>query len=191
MADVNLANAITVLRFFLAFAGLTLLLLPLQFWNAASSLALFLLAAFSDYLDGAIARRFALVSPIGKVLDPLADKVLVLLYIIVLAQLSYFPLWLVLITVARDLIHDSLRGFFAAKGHIIGANAASKWKTAFQMLAIILALVLLTQTLLPPGASLPPAQVSPLPTALLCISAIFGVVGTWLFIMRNRALFTQ
>lgn len=96
----NVALTITLLRFLLA---------PLLVWlllagNFGASLIVFLVGSISDALDGFIARRFNQGTPLGALLDPLADKLLIACGILVLAWLGRFPLWLMAVVVVRDVI---------------------------------------------------------------------------------------
>ncbi|MBR3266698.1 MAG: CDP-diacylglycerol--glycerol-3-phosphate 3-phosphatidyltransferase [Bacilli bacterium] len=104
---------------------------------------LFIIASVTDALDGRIARKYNLVTDMGKFLDPVADKLLVNLTLIYLA-LPHFglanqatiPLFCVIIMIGRDLIIDAFRLAAASKGSILAANIFGKLKTVFQMVAI-------------------------------------------------------
>ena len=107
------------------------------------SFVLFIIASITDALDGKIARKYNLVTDMGKFLDPVADKLLVNLTLIYLA-LPHFklgnqatiPLFCVIIMIGRDLIIDAFRLAAASKGSILAANIFGKLKTVFQMIAI-------------------------------------------------------
>ena len=111
-------------------------------------LVVFLIASFTDFLDGYIARTYNLVTDLGKFLDPIADKMLISGLMIFLAlnfpSLSSnltFPFFLVIIMVIRDLIVDGLRSMAARKNIVIAANYFGKSKTVLQMVAIVLVLL--------------------------------------------------
>ena len=109
--------------------------------------AFFVLAAYTDHLDGKLARKNNQVTDLGKFLDPVADKLLVSTMLIFLAvpqlsgnyapeQVIFIPAWCVIIMVARDTVVDALRFIAAQKGVVIAANIFGKLKTVLQMVAI-------------------------------------------------------
>ncbi len=107
------------------------------------SFILFIIASITDALDGRIARKYNLVTDMGKFLDPVADKLLVNLTLIYLAiphfklgNQATIPLFCVIIMIGRDLIIDAFRLAAASKGSILAANIFGKLKTVFQMVAI-------------------------------------------------------
>lgn len=119
-------------------------------------LAVFAFASFTDFLDGYLARKYNLITDLGKFLDPLADKMLVNSMLIFLAvgfpslmaenSLTQtinltFPFFLVIIMIIRDLIVDSLRFIAAQKGRVIAANIFGKGKTVLEMVTIIFILM--------------------------------------------------
>jgi CDP-diacylglycerol--glycerol-3-phosphate 3-phosphatidyltransferase len=117
------------------------------------ALVLFLVIALSDALDGMLARRLNQVSSLGKFLDPLADKILVIAVLIVLVEQKIIPALPVIIIVARDLTVSLFRGMAAGpgkpggqaagKGLVIAANRLGKIKTVLEMLATIMLLLAL------------------------------------------------
>ncbi len=109
--------------------------------------AFFIVAAYTDHLDGKLARKNNQVTDLGKFLDPVADKLLVNTMTIFLTapaffapynyeQSVFFPVWCVIIMVARDTVVDALRFIAAQKGVVIAANIFGKLKTVLQMVAI-------------------------------------------------------
>jgi CDP-diacylglycerol--glycerol-3-phosphate 3-phosphatidyltransferase len=111
---------------------------PAANWIAA---VLFIAASFTDYFDGAAARRYNAISNMGKFMDPIADKVLVATVLIMLVPAYRVGPELVLVLLARDIIIGGIRSVAAADNVIIDAKAAGKWKTAMQMVAIPLILI--------------------------------------------------
>jgi CDP-diacylglycerol--glycerol-3-phosphate 3-phosphatidyltransferase len=103
-------------------------------WIAA---ILFSLAAITDYFDGYIARKFGLVSNLGKVMDPVADKLLVSSAFIMLTALGWVPAWMVCIIIGREIAVTGLRNIIAEKGEDVSASSLGKYKTGFQIAAII------------------------------------------------------
>ena len=98
---------------------------------------LFSAAAITDYLDGFFARRRGMVSTLGKVMDPVADKLLVSSVFIMLASLSWVPAWIVCIIIGRELAVTGLRNIIAGRGEDVSASKLGKYKTGFQIAAII------------------------------------------------------
>ncbi|MDO4268026.1 MAG: CDP-diacylglycerol--glycerol-3-phosphate 3-phosphatidyltransferase [Eubacteriales bacterium] len=136
----NLPNKLTVLR---------VLLIP---FFVASLLAyggeektlrmiaavIFIAASLTDMLDGKIARKYNLVTNFGKFMDPLADKLLVCSALICLIELGQLPAWMVIIIVSREFIISGFRLVAAEQGIVIAASYWGKFKTVFQMAAVIL-----------------------------------------------------
>ncbi len=129
----TIATTLTVGRMALALVGSAILL-----FGGPPVLAsiLFVVAAVTDAADGHIARVMGTVSPAGSFLDPLADKILVLLYLVALIPTGIFPSWILWATLARELVNDGLRSWAALHGLAPGAIGLAKAKTALQMLAI-------------------------------------------------------
>jgi CDP-diacylglycerol--glycerol-3-phosphate 3-phosphatidyltransferase len=98
---------------------------------------LFSAAAITDYFDGYIARRFGLVSNLGKVMDPVADKLLVSSAFIMLTALGWVPSWMVCIIIGREIAVTGLRNIIAEKGEDVSASNLGKYKTGFQIAAVI------------------------------------------------------
>jgi len=101
---------------------------------------LFILAAISDLVDGYYARNFEKVTNFGKLIDPIADKMLVTAAILCLVEDHKVASWVAFLIVGRDVAISGLRIVAASRGHIIEASSLGKWKTVFQLVAIITAL---------------------------------------------------
>lgn len=108
---------------------------PWKMWIAAG---IFVLISGTDWLDGYLARKRNEVTDLGKFMDPLADKILVIAALLVLIELDALPSWVVLVIVAREFIVSGLRMVAATKGEVIAASYLGKTKTVFQMIAIVL-----------------------------------------------------
>lgn len=134
------ATMLTLGRIALALAGSGLLLLSGPPLVAA---ILFAVAALTDAADGRLARATGTVTPAGSFLDPLADKILVLLYLAALAPAGVFAAWMLWATLARELVNDGLRSWAALRGRAPGAIRIAKAKTALQMAAIVAGLLAL------------------------------------------------
>ena len=102
------------------------------------ALALFIIASLTDLADGKIARKYNLVTDFGKFMDPLADKLLVCSALICLIDLGQIPAWMVVIIIGREFIISGFRLIATEHGIVIAANYWGKWKTTFQMFAVIL-----------------------------------------------------
>ena len=99
--------------------------------------AVFALAAFTDFLDGHIARKQHIVTDFGKFVDPVADKLLVLSALIMLIQHGIMPAWAVVVILARELCVDGLRMVAGSKGMVIAAGKLGKIKTTVQIVLIL------------------------------------------------------
>jgi CDP-diacylglycerol--glycerol-3-phosphate 3-phosphatidyltransferase len=173
----SIPNALTVARILLTPLMIVLLVTP-TFWARLGALALFIIASASDYLDGVIARRMEAHSQVGKFLDPMADKILVLGTFITLSVLypQIVPWWAVLLIALRDIVVTALRSWASARGESLRTLPAAKWKTSAQLLFLFLMLVTLTLTHggTPAGAQW--VLASPIPFVLL-----MAVVGFTLY----------
>lgn len=99
---------------------------------------LFVVASFSDFLDGYLARKYQLISNYGKVFDPIADKLLINAVLIYFAYLGIVNFYLVILLILRDIYVDGLRVFVSTKKIVVPANIFGKLKTVAQMVAIII-----------------------------------------------------
>ena len=106
--------------------------------NRYISLTLFVVASVTDWFDGYLARKNNLVTNFGKFMDPLADKLLVCSAMICMIDLKRLPAWFVIIIIAREFIISGFRLIAAENGIVIAANYWGKFKTASQMIMIIL-----------------------------------------------------
>ena len=102
---------------------------------------IFVIASLTDWLDGFLARRWNLVTNFGKIMDPLADKLLVMTALICLLAVFRIKPWAVIIILAREMAITGLRIIVASEGVVVAADILGKLKTVFQMLAIILLLL--------------------------------------------------
>ncbi|MFZ5765212.1 MAG: CDP-diacylglycerol--glycerol-3-phosphate 3-phosphatidyltransferase [Thermodesulfobacteriota bacterium] len=105
-------------------------------WISLTGFALYLSAALTDLADGYIARKYQVESVLGKLMDPLADKVLVLVVLIMLIPLGRMPAWVAFLIIAREMIVTGLRGVAASSGLVIAASRLGKWKSLVQLIAL-------------------------------------------------------
>ncbi len=138
----NLPNKLTILRVcmipFFVFFMLWDVVGAADKWIAA---AIFIIASFTDFLDGSIARKYGLVTNFGKFMDPLADKLLVCSAMICLTEMGRLPAWIVIIIISREFIISGFRLIASDNGVVIAASYWGKFKTVFQM-AMIVALII-------------------------------------------------
>lgn len=131
-------NLLTLLRLLVVPLFVFLLVKPTpssSFWATI----LFVFASLTDWLDGYIARLYQSETNIGKLLDPLADKILVTAALVMLTanmQSPRVPAWIVVVLLSRDLLITGLRSLAALQGNIVAAGAMAKHKTAWTMIAI-------------------------------------------------------
>lgn len=138
---INLPNALTLSRIFVVPLLVVVLLTPFsEDWFGVGrhvfGVALFLGAAFTDYLDGKIARSRKQVSTLGKLLDPIADKLLISAALISLVENRLVPAWAVVVIVGREFAVSGLRSIAAGEGVIISASRMGKLKMFAQVIAI-------------------------------------------------------
>lgn len=153
----NLPNTLTVFRIFLVPLLVVVLLTPpwalakvqdtfgvvglvgwLKQWREVVAVAIFLIAAATDWLDGYLARRRNQITDLGTLLDPIADKLLMVSAFIALVEMDLAPAWMIVLIVGRELAVSGMRSIAAAKGLVIAASNWGKVKTASQVVAITL-----------------------------------------------------
>lgn len=135
----NLPNKLTMLRVFLIPVYLVFQLI--DFWPGYTkwlALAIFLIASFTDMLDGKIARKYNLITNFGKFMDPLADKLLVCSALICFTYLELLSPWVVIIIIAREFIISGFRLIASDNGVVIAASYWGKFKTVSQMILVCL-----------------------------------------------------
>jgi CDP-diacylglycerol---glycerol-3-phosphate 3-phosphatidyltransferase len=131
----NIANKLTMLRILLTFVFMFFLFCH-GLWAKSLSLAIFIFAAVSDFLDGMIAKKRNIVTDFGRLMDPIADKILVLAAFSAFVQMQIIEAWMFMIIVSREILITSLRLFALNKGKVLSAARAGKQKTVSQMFAI-------------------------------------------------------
>lgn len=170
----NLPNKLTILRvIMIPFFVLALLYnggenQTLQYVAAA----IFIIASLTDMLDGKIARKYNLVTNFGKFMDPLADKLLVCSALICLVELKELPAWMVIVIISREFIISGFRLVASDNGVVIAASYWGKFKTTFQMIAVVLLIV-----------GIP--ALSMVTTAVVWIALILTVISLVDYIAKN------
>jgi CDP-diacylglycerol--glycerol-3-phosphate 3-phosphatidyltransferase len=132
----NAPNLVTIARIALIPVFLSLLAFENR-RNSFLAAAVFAVAAISDWVDGWLARVSGKITTLGKFLDPLADKLIVLSALTMLLRLGRVPVWVVVIILAREFLISGLRTIAVSEGLVIAASQGGKWKTSLQLTAII------------------------------------------------------
>jgi CDP-diacylglycerol---glycerol-3-phosphate 3-phosphatidyltransferase len=138
---INLPNVLTYLRIAAIPLILILLVGPASGKSLNLAFLVFVLASTTDYLDGILARRHNQVTSIGKLLDPLADKLLTSAVLIMLIPLGQVPAWLVFLIIGREIIITGLRSIAATRGLILDASRMGKRKMVSQTVAVLFLLL--------------------------------------------------
>lgn len=138
----NLPNKLTISRFFLTMIFVATMSVPFHY-SKCTALVLFILAGFTDYLDGEIARKYNLISDFGKLMDPLVDKIMTAAAFICLVPLHAIPAWAAIVMISREFLITGLRLLASSKGKILPAEKLGKHKTTWQIVTILFFLILL------------------------------------------------
>src|SRR6185369_3681349 len=172
----NLPNALTMGR---------IVMIPLCLWfldqdtprSGFWAAIVFTLAALTDVLDGYLARKLGVVSVLGKLIDPLADKLIVMACLVWMVKMGRMPAWAVVVLLAREFSVQSLRSVAASEGVIISAGQEGKTKTALQMLGIIVLLSGYPYQLSYLGIDLGVVDLAVVGRALVYLSLVFSVAS--------------
>jgi CDP-diacylglycerol--glycerol-3-phosphate 3-phosphatidyltransferase len=193
----NLANRLTVSRFFLSLGFVIALSIPFPF-RFTIALVLFLLAGITDYADGEIARRFHMESDFGRLMDPLVDKIMMAAAFICLVPLGAIPAWAATIIVSREFLITGLRLLAASKGRVLSAEKLGKHKTAWQIITAIFFLLLLSVAELASIEKASPAVVHLYlrlwhwgGAFLLIVTVALTLISGAGYLWKNRALIEQ
>jgi len=173
--DLNLPNKLTLLRVFLIPVFIYFYLaspFPEPF-SVYAALAVFLAAAATDALDGYIARKYNLTTNFGKLMDPLADKLLVVSAMIAMVQTELFPSWAAIVIVAREFLITGFRTVAAERGIIIAASFTAKIKTASQIVMTAVLLLNISEIL---------------NCVFIWIAVILTVVSAVEYIVKNKSV---
>ena len=189
----NLPNKLTIFRVILIVPFVLLLLGSHQQWGWFMAIfggileyvdyiavAIFIVASLTDMLDGKIARKYNLVTNFGKFMDPLADKLLVCSALICLVEMGRLPAWMVIIIISREFIISGFRLVASDNGVVIAASYWGKFKTTFQMIAVILLIV-----------NFRAGFMQMLTTLCVWIALILTVVSLIDYIAKNHKVLTE
>jgi len=164
--SMNLPNRLTVLRLILVFPFMVFTYTD-NVYTRLMALLIFIGAGVTDLYDGYLARKFNMTTPLGAILDPLADKLIVTAAFIAFVELRevHVPAWMVVLIVGREFLITGLRSLAFAQGVTVAADDGGKLKTALQSTAIIaILLVLITNSSLSTFAGLSVAELHESPT---------------------------
>jgi len=168
----NLPNKLTIARIIMV--PIVMALMVAQ--QNIAALIVFAIASITDFFDGYIARKYNLVSSFGKIMDPLADKLLAFGALITFIQIGIVSVWAPIIIIAREFFVTSMRVVAVSKGKVIAASWWGKIKTNVQLFAIIFALLLYK-------------SYPQLAGILIWIAAIFTIASWIAYIFENLSVF--
>lgn len=169
----NIANQLTILRIIMIPFFIFLLLEGYDF----GAFIVFSLAAFTDFLDGYLARKYTLITNFGKFMDPLADKLLVTSALVCFVQLGLINAWVVIIILSREFIVSIFRAIAAAEGIVIAASWWGKAKTISQMFMVI---VLLLNNYPFEWINVPMDQI------LIVLATVLTIISGYDYIVKNK-----
>lgn len=189
----NLSNKLTISRILLTIVFIVILFVEGTFARYAA-LVIFAIACLTDFYDGWFARKRKEISSLGKLLDPIADKILVISAFLAFVELDLVPAWAVIVIIARELFVTALRVLGIAKGKILAADLIGKQKLVSQILAIFFILInlIIKETLLKytylwnEGLE---EFFSAGRTFFVTLAVFFTAVSGWIYFRRNRDLF--
>lgn len=184
----NIPNKITFTRICLIPLFMIFLLAPFDFGNFTLlnmtlpitdliAAIIFILASTTDWLDGYYARRYNLVTNLGKFLDPLADKLLITAAFISLVEMQMMPAWIAIVIISREFAVTGIRLVAAADGSVIAASPLGKLKTVFQIIAIS---ALMLHNIPFAGLNIPFA------TIMLWMATILTIISGVDYFMKNK-----
>lgn len=187
----NLPNKITVSRILLIPIFLAVMLIDFNWGNMQLfgvelpvahfvGAVVFIIASTTDWIDGHYARKYNLVTNLGKFLDPLADKLLVSAALIVLVELNMAASWIVIIIISREFAVTGLRLVLAGQGEVVAANMLGKIKTWTQIVAIS---ALLLHNMFFELIPFPFAEIS------LWVAMFFTIWSGWDYFSKNKEVF--
>ena len=179
----NLPNVITGGRFVLSACLMLLLMLPQSTGIALLAWLVFCLAAISDWIDGYFARRYHSITVLGKLMDPLADKVLVATALVMLIPLGRIPAWLVLVILVREFVVTGLRGVASSSGIVVAASPLGKLKSTTQYIGL--------GFLIFPEGFLPIPALHQIGMAIMYVALIFTIWSGVEYFYKLRRVFLE
>jgi len=132
----TISNQLTVSRVFVIPILVVVFYIP-GFWGYILATACFMLASITDWFDGYLARKWNETTEFGRFLDPVADKLLVVTALVLLVEAQRVPALLAVVIIGREIMISALREWLAQRATVVHVSVLAKWKTAFQMLAVV------------------------------------------------------
>ncbi len=171
----NLANKLTMLRILMipVFIAVLVYSKDRDIVYRYIALGIFIIASVTDALDGYVARKYNMITDFGKLMDPLADKILVSSALIILIELGNISSWVVSIVIAREFIISGIRLIATEKNIIIAASPLGKLKTVSQMLSVILMLLSIEAI----------SSITDISIWLMCILSVVSLLD---YIIKNK-----
>ena len=174
--SMNLPNKLTILRVIMIPFFVFFMLAPyFEGYGNYIAVAIFIIASFTDFLDGYLARCDNLVTNFGKFMDPLADKLLVCAALICLIETGQLPAWVVVIIISREFIISGFRLIASDNGVVIAASYWGKFKTVSQMLMVIVLILNIDHIVF-----------AVLGTALMWIAVALTVISLVDYVVKNK-----
>ncbi len=188
----NLPNKLTSARLILTMVFVAVLALPIPH-KFSVGLVLFSIASFTDFLDGHYARKYGLITTFGKLMDPLADKILMCSAFVVLCERGLIPAWIVVVILGREFLVTGIRLVATSQGAVLAADSLGKLKTVFQISTVIYLLVFLASEEPALGFIAPLFEVQILGTeilgrVLIGLSLLTTVISGINYLLNNRQL---
>ncbi len=199
----NLPNQLTLGRLFLTILFVAVTAHPHgwgQAWAYTAGLVLFSVASITDFLDGYLARKHNLITNFGKLMDPLADKVLLCAAFVLLTATAdpqrggqILPGWVTVAVLAREFLVTGLRLVASSQGQVLAADTLGKHKTIWQIITALYFLIFLASqepafAWLQPVFAVPVLSPAVLGTILIGVTLVTTILSGWMYFWRNRRL---
>ena len=190
----NLPNKLTIIRIVLSPIFMVFLLID-TLYTRYIALLIFGIASLTDLYDGYLARKTGVITSFGKFMDPLADKILTSTALICFASLGYIYTWMVFVIIGWDFIVTGLRCIAAYRGQLILPTQVAKWKTASQMVVIVVILLYIsvqtTMTALGRWDSSLDGIAWYFLNGMVFVSMTLTVSSGLDYVIKNRSIFTS
>lgn len=190
----NLPNKLTIARIVLSPFFMIFFLID-NLYTRYLALLIFSAASLTDLYDGYLARKTGVITSFGKFMDPLADKILTSTALISFASLGVIQTWMVLTIIGRDFIITGLRSAAAYRGLIIMPTRVAKWKTASQMVVIVLILLYINIRTTYRSIEQWDSAIDPIASlalnGMVFISMALSVSSGMDYLIKNRSIFTN
>jgi CDP-diacylglycerol--glycerol-3-phosphate 3-phosphatidyltransferase len=189
----NLPNKLTLLRIAMVFVFIPLLFIH-GVWAKVAAFLVFLAASMTDLLDGYLAKKNNQVTDFGRLMDPIADKILILSAFLAFVEMGLVPAWMVIVIIFREAAVTGLRILAMGKGRIIPADAAGKHKTVSQVVVILLILICMIfresgrLTLWPAGAE---SIYRDSVFLLMLITVVLTLISGVSYLVKNREVYSN